>query len=102
MDGVQQRPWIGPTALGIGQEVISSSYAGPVLVNGPAQYSGDRLLSPDDTPGSSTDQEIDGKDAGILSDSLSVYSCGFHRQVYPVDLIRLVWKETNLSRPSVS
>jgi len=62
--------------LTTGQEVISGVYVGSVLVAGPAQYSGERSLSSDDTLEFSTDQQVDSQAPGILSESLSVYSVG--------------------------
>jgi hypothetical protein len=62
--------------LATGQEIISGSYVGSVLVAGPARYSGENLLSSGDTLGFSTGQQVDSQAPGILSESLSVYSCG--------------------------
>jgi hypothetical protein len=62
--------------LGIGQEVLSGSYVGSVLVNGPADYSGNRSLSSEDILKFSTDQQVESQGPGILSESLMVYSVG--------------------------
>ena len=62
--------------LATGQEIISGVYAGSVLVAGPARYSGERLLSSDDILGFSTGQQVESQAPGILTESLSVRSCG--------------------------
>ena len=62
--------------LATGQEVVSGVYVGSVLVAGPAQYSSERSLSSGDTLEFSTGQQVDNQGLGILSESLTVYSCG--------------------------
>jgi hypothetical protein len=61
---------------GIGQETLQGGYSGSILVSGPGTYSGERSLSADEILEFSTGQQVDSQGPGILSESLSVYSCG--------------------------
>ena len=62
--------------LGIGQEVLSGSYSGSVLVAGPSSVIAKRGLSSEDVLGFETEQEVESRAPGILTESIAVYSVG--------------------------
>lgn len=59
-----------------GQEVISGSYAGSVVVAGPVQYSGNRCINADSMLLFTTGQLADWQAPGIVSESLALFSVG--------------------------
>jgi len=62
--------------LGIGQEILSGSYSGSVLMAGPGSVNARRGLSSEDVLGFETEQQVESQAPGILSESIAVYSVG--------------------------
>lgn len=61
---------------GTGQEIIRGSYSGSMIFSGPGTMATEKSLSSDDTFAFSTVQQVKTAAPGILTESISVDSCG--------------------------